>query len=124
MNNKKISIGDELYLVLNHGYGPFHKIDRHSKYKCFVTKIGKLYFTVSYGDQMKSTKEFNLKTFYEKSACTQHSTLYSSKEEYEDIIKTTFIKMKIRGSIVPLVNKMSHEDLETINNIIEKYDHE
>nr|DAY32335.1 MAG TPA: hypothetical protein [Caudoviricetes sp.] len=123
INIKDLKIGQILYLVRKGYESNIHKRELDKISKVEVIKVGRKYVTVSVGgyfETFDSQKDFKIYNGYER----VKFGLYFSEKDYFDELKKEKLLKKIRDSF-NYSNKqcemLSLKDLETINEIIEKY---
>lgn len=73
---RKPKVGDELYLVIK-----LRKLT--VKYTCEVTKVGRKYFTVGFGLNLRGTTVFHISNWRQKAEYTPDYHLYESADDYK-----------------------------------------
>ena len=123
INIKDLKIGQILYLVQKGYENNLHKKELDKISKAEVIKVGRKYVTVSVGgyfETFDSQEDFKIYKGYKQ----MKQGLYLCAEDYFDELKKEKLLKKIRDSF-NYSNKqcemLSLKDLETINEIIEKY---
>jgi len=77
----KPKVGTEFYLV---DVGNRTRYGGGRQRPCFVTKVGRKYFDIEYGDECKLTVTFRLDDCCEKTEYSAGYALYDSKKQYEE----------------------------------------
>lgn len=90
MNKPKV--GDKLFLVDAGNRARTYNKQRY----CEVTKVGRKYFTVTYGEKPYETEvEFHLDTRRQRTEYSQGYTLYESEQEWADEIEKSKLAREI-----------------------------
>lgn len=94
MNNPKV--GDKLFLVDAGNRARTYNKQRY----CEVTKVGRKYFTVTYGEKPYETEvEFHLDTRRQRTEYSDAYALYESEQEWADEIEKSKLAYLIELAI-------------------------
>jgi hypothetical protein len=91
----KPKVGDELFLV---DVGNAARNGRGSQRKCVVSKVGRKYFDVTYGDRCPSTVTFVIATRHQKTEYCANAALYDSEQHWADSVLADKLGRKIADS--------------------------
>ena len=120
---KDLKVGQTLYLVQKGYENNLHKKELDKISKAEVIKVGRRYVTVDTSittETFDSQEDFKICNGYMRMKCG----LYLSEEDYFDELKKEKLLRKIRdffSYIGKQCDLLSLKDLETINEIIDKY---
>jgi len=113
MSDKKMRVGDKLYMVSTRNSG--------RSYWCKVTKIGRKYFYIMADDipEWQNTR-FHIDSWeHDGGEYSGHYNLYESKSEYELRIKVSKLSKEIREVFYyGQSNKISNEQVLAIADIL------
>ncbi|ARA70980.1 beta barrel domain-containing protein [Pasteurella multocida] len=109
---KNLKVGDTVYFVETGGRSTFER-------ETEVLKIGRKYLTIKV---LSQDRKINLSDGYEESKYGAfRSRIYRDKKDYLHELKLIELRFAVKKKIASSYFKLTSEDAEAINNLLDKY---